>query len=74
LEATGALGPDRQWFKLPQGRPFEGTITVFAEDGITRLGSQAVTLQPGVVYRLEWALTEKAGAGAASPESHKHAG
>jgi hypothetical protein len=59
LEAAGALGPDRQWFKLPQGRPFEGTITVFAEDGITRLGTQAVTLQPGVVYRLEWATAGK---------------
>ena len=59
LEAAGALGPDRQWFNLPQGRPFEGTISVFAEDGATLLGSQDVTLQPGVVYRLEWALTEK---------------
>jgi hypothetical protein len=54
LEAMGALGPDRQWFKLPHGLPFEGTITVFAEDGITPLGIQAVTLQPGFAYRLEW--------------------
>jgi hypothetical protein len=54
VEAAGALGPDRQWFKLPHGRPFEGTINVFAEDGETLIGSQPVTLDPGVVYRLKW--------------------
>ena len=59
LGAAGALGPDRQWFKLPHDQPFEGTITVFAEDGTTLLGSQAVTLQPGVVYRLDWTMRQK---------------
>ena len=63
-EALGALGPDRQWVKLPPVLPplddapapvnFEGTLTVFAEDGITPIGSQAVSLRPGGVYRLEW--------------------
>jgi hypothetical protein len=54
FEAASALGPDRQWFKLPHGIPFEGTITVYAEDGVTKLGTQPVTLQPGVAYRLVW--------------------
>jgi hypothetical protein len=63
-EAQGALGPDRQWIKLPPPLPaldltpvapvFEGTLTVFAEDGVTLLGSQPVKLRPGSVYRLDW--------------------
>ncbi len=55
VEAAGALGPDRQWFKLPHGMPLEeGTLTVFAEDGVTSLGTVPVSLRPGAVYRLEW--------------------
>jgi len=63
-EAQAALGPDRQIIKLPpalpplEGQPvavnFEGTLTVFAEDGVTPLGTQTVNLRPGTVYRLEW--------------------
>jgi hypothetical protein len=63
-EAQAALGPDRQIIKLPpvlpplEGQPvavnFEGTLTVFAEDGVTPLGTQTVSLRPGIVYRLEW--------------------
>jgi hypothetical protein len=63
-EAEGALGPDRQWIKLPPLLPpmdnepvnvnFEGTLTVFAEDGITPLGTREVSLRPGTVYRLVW--------------------
>jgi hypothetical protein len=59
-----ALGPDRQLIKLPSVLPpmtnepvnvnFEGTITVFAEDGITPLGTQKVSLRPGTVYRIVW--------------------
>jgi hypothetical protein len=63
-EAEGALGPDRQWIKLPPLLPpldnepvnvnFEGTVTVYAEDGITLLGTRKVSLRPGTVYRLLW--------------------
>ena len=63
-EAQGALGPDRQLVKLPPLLPpfdsspvkvtFEGTLSVFAEDGVTLIGSQPVSLRPGGVYRLEW--------------------
>jgi hypothetical protein len=63
-EAEGALGPDRQWIKLPPLLPpldnnpvnvnFEGTLTVFAEDGVTPLGTREVSLRPGTVYRLVW--------------------
>jgi hypothetical protein len=52
-EAQGALGPDRQWFKLPHGQPFEGTLTVFSEDGVTPLWTGPVKLAPGGVYRLK---------------------
>ena len=63
-EAEGALGPDRQLIKLPPVLPpledvpvsvnFDGTLTVFAEDGVTPLGSQQVSLKPGNIYRIEW--------------------
>jgi len=63
-EASAALGPDRQLIKLPPLLPplsnepinvnFEGTLTVFAEDGVTPLGSQKVGLRPGTVYRIVW--------------------
>ena len=51
--AAGALGPDRQVFKLPSG-PIEGRLDVFAEDGKTRLaGPMQAKLTPGEVYRLK---------------------
>jgi len=63
-EAESAFGPDRQFIKLPPILPplsddpvslnFEGTITVFAEDGVTPLGTQTVSLRPGNVYRIVW--------------------
>ncbi len=55
VEAEGALGPDRQWFKLPHAAAMQGaTLTVFAEDGTTPLGTVSVNFQPGAVYRIEW--------------------
>ncbi len=64
VEVESALGPDRQLFKLPPVLPplanepvnvnFEGTLTVYAEDGVTKLGSQEVSLRPGTVYRIVW--------------------
>jgi hypothetical protein len=63
-EARVALGPDRQLIKLPPLLPplsngpinvnFEGTLTVFVEDGVTPLGTQKVSLRPGTVYRIVW--------------------
>ena len=63
-EGQVAVGPDRVLIKLPPVLPpegpapvsivFEGTLSVFAEDGVTLIGSQPVTLRPGAVYRLEW--------------------
>jgi hypothetical protein len=46
-EAQGALGPERQWIKLPLGQPFEGTLTLYREDGITSLATVPVSLKPG---------------------------
>ena len=54
VEAQGALGPDRQWFELPHGMPFQGTLTAFSEDGLTSLGTLPVSLKPGAIYTLEW--------------------
>jgi hypothetical protein len=53
-EAQGALGPDRQWIKLPLGQPFEGTLSLYQEDGVTLAGTQPVSLKPGSVYRIDW--------------------
>jgi hypothetical protein len=52
-EAAGALGPDRQRFRLPEDKPFEGELRLFDDDGVTLLGSTAVHLEPGRVYRIE---------------------
>ena len=52
-EAEGALGPDRQWIKLPLEQPFQGMLTVYDEDGVTMIGTEPVNLKPGSVYRLE---------------------
>jgi len=58
-EAEGALGPDRQWIRLPldslsAGLTFEGTLSVFAEDAATPIGAVPVSLEPGKVYQLKW--------------------
>ncbi len=53
-EAQGALGPDRQWIKLPLGQPFEGTLTLYREDGLTPLATANVSLKPGCVYQLKY--------------------
>jgi hypothetical protein len=47
-ESGGSLGPDRQVLA-----PGAGRLEVFAEDGVTRLGSSdLLTIEPGVAYRL----------------------
>jgi hypothetical protein len=48
----GGYGPDRQWFELPGSGTFTGTVTVYAEDGLTPMGSGPVTLAAGQAYRL----------------------
>jgi len=57
-EAQGALGPDRQWIKLPLGEAFDGKLSVFSEDGVTLLWSTPVKLAPGGVYRLKAGNTQ----------------
>ena len=47
----GGYGPDRQWFAATSGN-IQGTMTVFAEDGITPLGIAAVNLAAGKSYQL----------------------
>lgn len=51
--ATGALGPDRQVFAIPSGARTEGRLSVYSEDGVSRLGRPLeVELTSGGVYRL----------------------
>jgi hypothetical protein len=46
----GSYGSDRQWFTTPQS--LTGTISVYAEDGITPLGAGSVTITAGKAYQL----------------------
>ena len=48
----GSYGPDRQWFQAPPAGTLEGTMVVYAEDGVTPLGSGLVTLAAGKAYIL----------------------
>ena len=52
-QAQGALGPDRQWIKLPLDQPFQGTLNFYGEDGVTLIGTVPVNLKPGCVYQLK---------------------
>lgn len=52
-ETIGALGPDRQRFRLPGNLPFDGELRVFSDDGSTLLGTTAVHLDPGRTYRIQ---------------------
>jgi hypothetical protein len=50
--AQGGYGPDRQWLQAPTSGTLEGTMVVYAEDGVTPLGSSMVTLTPSKAYTL----------------------
>src|SRR3984893_15393811 len=50
--AQGSYGPDRQWFQGSSSGTLEGTMVVYAEDGITPLGSSLVTLTAAKSYSL----------------------
>jgi hypothetical protein len=45
-------GPDRQWFQSPASGSIQGTITVYAEDGITPLAKGSVNVSGGNAYQL----------------------
>lgn len=46
----GGYGPDRQWFRIPD--TLKGTITVYAEDGVTPLARSTVLVSGGGSYQL----------------------
>jgi len=50
--SQNAYGPDRQWFQGLSSGTLKGTMVVYAEDGITPLGSSLVTLSAGKPYSL----------------------
>ncbi len=45
-------GPDRQLFQSQSSGSLQGTITVYAEDGVTPLGKGTVTVSAGQAYQL----------------------
>jgi hypothetical protein len=51
--AQGSYGPDRQWFAVPTSGSLDGTVVAYAEDGITPLGSNVVSLSAGKTYALK---------------------
>ncbi len=50
--AQGGYGPDRQWFQAPTSGTLEGTMVVYAEDGVTPLATGSVNVSGGNAYRL----------------------
>jgi len=51
---TQALGPDRQLLVLPDARDMTGRFEVYAEDGVTLLGTSGPrTVRGGQAYRLQ---------------------
>jgi hypothetical protein len=48
----GGYGPDRQWFQTPPSGSLQGTITVYAEDGITPLAAGPVNVGAEKSYQL----------------------
>jgi hypothetical protein len=48
----GGYGPDRQWFQTPPSGLLQGTISVYAEDGVTPLATGSVSLSAGKAYLL----------------------
>lgn len=46
----GAYGPDRQWIPAPSSGSLTGNVTVYAEDGITPLGTGTLNLTSGQSY------------------------
>jgi hypothetical protein len=49
-ETSGSYGPDRQWFTVLQS--LVGTISVYAEDGVTPLAAGSVSISAGKAYQL----------------------
>jgi hypothetical protein len=48
----GGYGPDRQWFAADGSGKLQGTIRVFAEDGVTPLATGSIDLSGGKAYGL----------------------
>jgi hypothetical protein len=48
----GGYGPDRQRFQAPPTGSLQGTISVYAEDGVTPLGVGSVNVSEGKAYSL----------------------
>lgn len=48
----GGFGPDRQWFQVPGSGSLQGTIWVYAEDGVTPLASGTANVSGGNAYRI----------------------
>jgi hypothetical protein len=52
VAARGGYGPDRQWFAADGSGKLQGTIHMFAEDGVTPLATGSIDLSAGKAYAL----------------------
>jgi hypothetical protein len=52
VAARGGYGPDRQWFAADGSGKLQGTIRMFAEDGVTPLATGSIDLSAGKAYAL----------------------
>jgi hypothetical protein len=52
VAAQGGYGPDRQWFAADGLGKLQGTIRLFAEDGVTPLATGSINLSAGKAYAL----------------------
>lgn len=48
----GGYGPNRQWFQTPASGTLDGTMTVYAEDGVTPLAKGPISLSGGKTYQM----------------------
>lgn len=51
-EPSGALGPDRQIIRIPQGKELDGTFEIYSEDGTTLLGKSSGKAVPSAGYEV----------------------
>jgi hypothetical protein len=54
LASQGGYGPDRQWFPAPQSGSLQGTIAIYAEDGVTPLAGGSINISGGSTYQLDF--------------------
>ena len=52
MPIQGAYGRDRQWLQAPAYGSLTGTVSVYAQDGVTPLGKGSINVTAGQSYVL----------------------